>query len=121
MHLQSHSLRLCAASMGKLQTLKPAIPMAQLGRIKAITAETQRVTGRKLQVANARILARDPLCVKCLEQCRVSASVEVDHIVPLHLGGSDDDSNKQGLCIPCHQAKSADEARGRAGQKSGAF
>ncbi|WP_256218679.1 HNH endonuclease [Pseudomonas sp. NBRC 111130] len=30
-------------------------------------------------------------------------------------GGSDDESNLQSLCVPCHQAKTATEAaRGRA-------
>lgn len=38
---------------------------------------------------------------------RVTAAVEVDHVVPLSKGGADDDDNRQGLCVPCHQAKTA--------------
>ncbi|NHZ93534.1 hypothetical protein F2P45_31710 [Massilia sp. CCM 8733] len=39
----------------------------------------------------------------------------VDHIKPLCEGGSDDDTNKQLLCAPCHDAKSAQEAAARSG------
>jgi 5-methylcytosine-specific restriction protein A len=38
----------------------------------------------------------------------------VDHITPLHMGGDDQDSNKELLCNPCHDAKSAREAGNRA-------
>lgn len=92
-----------------------------VGYVRTLTTQTQRVTGRRLQRSNARILEANPLCVLCQEAGVVAAAVEVDHIIPLHLGGADEDHNKQGLCKPCHDAKSAEEARDRAGQKSGAF
>lgn len=38
-----------------------------------------------------------------------------DHIVALEEGGTDDDSNVQGLCKACHDVKSkAESQRGRA-------
>jgi len=40
----------------------------------------------------------------------VSASEEVDHVVPLSLGGTEDRHNKQGICKPCHKAKTARES-----------
>jgi 5-methylcytosine-specific restriction protein A len=52
-----------------------------------------------------RILRRDPLCILCLARGHVTPSQEVDHIVPLHKGGSNRDDNLQGLCIPCHAEK----------------
>lgn len=57
-----------------------------------------------------RILRRDPIC----RACRAAPSVEVDHI-----DDPDDhsDGNLQGLCPPCHAAKTtqqATEARRRA-------
>ena len=38
---------------------------------------------------------------------------EVDHIVPLHLGGSNQMSNLQLLCPNCHALKTQTEARAR--------
>ena len=62
-----------------------------------------------------RIRARDcGLCQECKRQGRVGIGVAVDHIMPLWKGGSDDDSNKQLICKPCHDAKSAREAAERA-------
>jgi 5-methylcytosine-specific restriction protein A len=55
------------------------------------------------------VLAEEPVCRKCLEQGRTRESKVVDHIKPLSEGGSDERTNKQGLCQPCHDAKSAAE------------
>ncbi|MFJ6380479.1 HNH endonuclease [Kitasatospora sp. NPDC092039] len=33
------------------------------------------------------------------------SAVDVDHVVPLALGGEDVDSNVWSLCRPCHKAK----------------
>jgi 5-methylcytosine-specific restriction protein A len=54
-----------------------------------------------------RILRRDPVCLGCAE----ALSSEVDHLLPLDRGGSNDDSNLQGLCKGCHSRKTALEAR----------
>lgn len=42
------------------------------------------------------------------------ASLQLDHIKPLHLGGDESPANFQLLCGPCHQKKSAAEHRARA-------
>lgn len=111
--------------MVKLQTLKPRLAVVPLVRVSTITTDTQRMRGRRLQARNHRFLAEHPLCACCARQGRTTAAAEVDHKVPLHEGGQDVESNLQGLCIPCHKAKSAREASARAGggggQKSGAF
>jgi 5-methylcytosine-specific restriction protein A len=54
-------------------------------------------------------MAEEPLCRACLDKGLEVATDVVDHIVPLAWGGSDARSNKQGLCDPCHDAKSAEE------------
>lgn len=64
-----------------------------------------RIRGRALQTIRARFLYENPYCVVCKRKGRYVAAVEVDHVVPLFKGGADDDSNRQGLCIPCHKAK----------------
>lgn len=74
----------------------------------------QRKRGRAGQRDRAQVLAEEPLCRVCLDRGRTTRSTKVDHIRPLAWGGSDDRSNKQGLCDPCHDAKSAAErATGR--------
>lgn len=45
--------------------------------------------------------------------CLVEAS-EVDHIIPVAEGGTDDVTNAQAVCRPCHKAKTKlERARGR--------
>lgn len=58
-----------------------------------------------------RILRRDPTC----RACGLRPSVIADHIVPVAEGGDDTMANGQGLCEPCHDAKTkAERARGLA-------
>lgn len=40
----------------------------------------------------------------CVE-CGATTSLEVDHIVPMSRGGTDDDENLQTLCKPCNSSK----------------
>lgn len=57
---------------------------------------------------NARVLSANPLCVMCQAKGRVTIATEVDHIIALTNGGTEDphdDSNRQGLCGPCHVEK----------------
>ena len=67
----------------------------------------QRITGRTLQTLRARLLYDQPLCVACEAAGAVTLAQQVDHIVPLYKGGTNDDSNMQGLCVECHKVKTA--------------
>ncbi|UIJ43713.1 HNH endonuclease [Sphingomonas cannabina] len=58
----------------------------------------------------ARILIEEPLCRLCLEAGRISPTTIADHIIPKAEGGGDERSNYQGLCRPCHVAKTARES-----------
>lgn len=62
----------------------------------------------------ARVLSLEPRCALCLAVGRLRAATEVDHIVPLERGGSDNDHNLQGLCHECHVEKTAREQAERA-------
>lgn len=69
-----------------------------------MTMTVDRIRGRKLQAIRNRVLKNHPICQGCGQR----GSVEVDHIKPLYKGGSDDphdDSNRQALCLVCHEAK----------------
>lgn len=39
--------------------------------------------------------------------CGAEAALSLDHVVPWSLGGSDDESNLQTLCLPCNVRKGA--------------
>jgi 5-methylcytosine-specific restriction enzyme A len=43
-------------------------------------------------------------------QGKVVLVTQRDHVIPLAEGGQDDASNEQGLCDPCHEAKSLAES-----------
>lgn len=64
----------------------------------------------------ARVLRRDRNCCAVTladgQRCGRPA-IEVDHIVPLSLGGADHESNCQAICRDHHRLKSADEQRER--------
>jgi 5-methylcytosine-specific restriction enzyme A len=80
----------------------------------------QRIRGRKLQTVRTRVLRRQPLCVSCLRRGRVAAALEVDHVTPLSKGGSDHETNMQGLCRACHEQKTASDMRYRPKRRIGA-
>lgn len=71
----------------------------------------KRITGRRLQVMRAKLFSRNPLCAECMRQGKVTVATQRDHIIPLEEGGSDDESNEQGLCQECHDVKSKLEAK----------
>jgi 5-methylcytosine-specific restriction endonuclease McrA len=59
-----------------------------------------------------RILERNPVCM--WPDCD-RPSVEADHVIPKAEGGTDDESNGQGLCRGHHREKTrAEQQRGRA-------
>jgi 5-methylcytosine-specific restriction protein A len=60
-----------------------------------------------------RVLSRNPLCVECERQGRITPATVVDHIIP-HKGNLElfwDEDNLQALCKPCHDRKTAKEGR----------
>jgi 5-methylcytosine-specific restriction protein A len=95
--------------VGKITTLKPRIETLDF-KIGSPVA-TERIRGWKLQKIRERILLRDSYT--CRVCGRVSVDLEVDHVVPLHLGGAESDENRQSLCHECHELKSAEEEKGR--------
>lgn len=68
----------------------------------------ERTRGRKWMRIREQVLQRcNHLCEQCLKDGRDTPAREVDHIVPLHKGGTDALDNLSALCIPCHEAKTA--------------
>jgi 5-methylcytosine-specific restriction protein A len=71
-----------------------------------------RMHGRAWLALRSRILRRDRrVCYLCRRPC----ATEVDHVVALSEGGTNDPANLAAVCGACHARKSAAEAaRGRA-------
>lgn len=90
-------------------TLRQAARERKAGRPRNDTVkldgEPGGATPRKAMGANrrGRIISRQGhVCARCAEKVSV---FEIDHVVPLELGGADEDDNLQALCGKCHRAK----------------
>ncbi len=53
----------------------------------------------------AQKMRENPLCIYCQKKGVTRIGKELDHIVPVSLGGSNEESNLQLLCFDCHAAK----------------
>ncbi|MFC5698894.1 HNH endonuclease [Pseudomonas sp. GCM10022186] len=102
--------------MARLQTLKPRVGEVKQTRIQPLpTVAERRITGRKLQDRRLKVWARNPHCAECGKLCDFPAGFELDHKIPLFLGGSDTEDNCQVLCSGldgCHAKKTASDLRG---------
>jgi 5-methylcytosine-specific restriction endonuclease McrA len=68
----------------------------------------ERITGRKLQALRLRIWSADPYCAMCkglTDMSQGQHGFELDHVVALTNGGTNDDANMQVLCYSCHDIK----------------
>jgi 5-methylcytosine-specific restriction protein A len=68
---------------------------------------TDRIRGRRLQEIREAHFRMHPLCVHCDQRGIVRLATQLDHIVAITNGGRDVQSNRQGLCVPCHAVKTA--------------
>lgn len=97
--------------VGRLAKLQPTV--TTLDTRQGSPVAVKRITGWQLVKIRKRIGPRDDYtCQIC---GRVTIRGEVDHIIPLHMGGAESDSNRQWLCKECHATKSEQEERGRGG------
>ena len=62
----------------------------------------KRTRGRTWQTIRRAVLTADPLCQHCKAKGVTKLAEQVDHIIPLHKGGTDERGNLQGLCHGCH-------------------
>ncbi|WP_308377906.1 HNH endonuclease signature motif containing protein [Streptomyces sp. ISL-98] len=47
-------------------------------------------------------------CARCGRHV-LASGIDVDHVLPLALGGEDTDDNVQPLCRPCHRLKTRED------------
>lgn len=111
--------------MSKLKMHKPnTLRMADTQPVKVAVVADRRITGRRLQARRHVVWLRDPRCAVCKRVVPYPAGFELDHIVPLFMGGEDVEENCQVLCVHvqiidgqriktgCHVEKSAMEQQG---------
>lgn len=70
--------------------------------------------GRPWRRLREYVLQRDGGMCQC-EDCKGQDKIahEVDHVIPLARGGTDDPGNLRAINRDCHKAKTAREGRGR--------
>ncbi|MGA8121315.1 HNH endonuclease [Rouxiella badensis] len=98
--------------MGKLKTLRPRVQTMDVRIVKPMVIADNRMTGYKLQQRRMRLWRNNPCCVKCGRVTEYPHGFDLDHIVPLYLGGEDADGNCQILCNGpegCHGKKTRDD------------
>ena len=99
-------------TVARLKCLKSNIKMVSQSKGATLaTVATKRITGRGCQTARQRVALRDSwICQIC---GKIALEGEADHVVPLHLGGSNSDANLQWLHEDCHRLKSKSEGKSR--------
>lgn len=107
-----------------LATLKPKLKVISTSRVKTLDTKagtTEMERGRAWMAKRERVaLAHGFRCAACqlvLMPGKLAdgrSKWQCDHVVPREQGGSNDESNLQPLCtVPCHEAKTAEEAKAR--------
>lgn len=75
-------------------------------------AGARTVVSRAWAVTKRNVLLRDRYrCQPCKRAGKRTRAHTADHIIPVAEGGSEDLSNLEAICNPCHDTKSKEEAR----------
>lgn len=112
----THMSRSRIQSLNRLQPRLETIKTNRLPTLQAKAGTTPRIRGDAWMATRRRVMLRDKFtCAMC---GAVRYDHEVDHLIPLEQGGSNEDENLQLLCSGpgrCHSIKTAEEAKARAG------
>ena len=96
------------------KTIQTGLPRFDASRVRPLDVSagaTPRLRGPAWMKLRYQALVRGGY--ECVDCGRISQSNEIDHDIPLSKGGTDAPDNLRVRCIPCHAAKSADEAKRR--------
>ena len=103
-----------ATARGRCDEHRKLLERERSRRRRAATAGVYK--RKRWEIVRRFVLNRDPICKVCDKRL----STEVDHIVPLAEGGNPyDPAGLQGICSPCHRAKTRAENARRPLPRSG--
>lgn len=85
--------------MAKVPTLKPRLKSVSGLDLATTNTAERRMTGSRLQARRYRLWLASPICATCGQIVSYPGGFELDHKVPLYLGGADTDDNCQILCV----------------------
>lgn len=85
--------------MARLKTIKSPLKMAESRVAQVQIVADRRITGRRLQARRLAVWQRDPTCAVCGRVVDYPRGFELDHKVPLFMGGEDVEENCQVLCV----------------------
>jgi len=94
--------------MARLTTLKPRLKNLDPHRLKVAKISDKRITGGTLQKRRLLVWKHDPRCAMCGRLTEYPHGFELDHKIPLYMGGEDVIENTQILCCGpdgCHRKK----------------
>ena len=90
----------------------PTCPHRKPCPVHRRTQNPARMRGRRLQAFRRCVLSAQPICAECAKTLPLHLqrpSVQLDHILPLSQGGTDDLTNLRGICREHHAVKTARE------------
>lgn len=96
----------------KLHKLGARLPVVDTRRVKVLEAKagtTPRTRGDAWMKIRRRVLVAGEF--RCVDCGHIATTNQIDHDTPLEQGGTDAEQNLVIRCIPCHEAKTADENR----------
>lgn len=86
--------------MGRLRVVPFRVTQsAQQGIAHVPIVADRRITGRRLQERRKSLWKRNPTCAMCGRVVLYPHGFELDHKIPLFMGGEDAEGNCQILCV----------------------
>jgi 5-methylcytosine-specific restriction endonuclease McrA len=89
--------------VARLRTVQPRIKQHARQTMASVpVVADRRITGTTLQNRRRQAWANNPECAACGRVVVYPHGFELDHIVPLYMGGADHIDNCQILCVYYH-------------------
>lgn len=85
--------------MARLRSIGTRLNSAPSRHLATAGNSDRRMTGRKLQDRRLKMWKLNPYCSGCGRLVEYPRGFELDHKIPIYLGGEDTEDNCQILCV----------------------